>query len=230
MLNAQADNQKGDTFGYLEKEFDSGQLELLKRSTTVFFLNDTISDNSKSIMEAIRSVWNITPIIFSPWSKYDDFNYNDYTFIIIRGDMTGGYAETRFYLILSKYFNAVGKKGKTEVDEIKYCRIELFAEYETYTLIHIDKEKRIDILYNNGKFRNWTPAFLKLYLQDVQFELMKNHRRHLYKYFSNKTELSGLKEDTLYIPDYVFIKFGVFTFTSELDPVPVRNDVKTLAF
>ncbi|MEO1516629.1 MAG: hypothetical protein AAFV95_16500 [Bacteroidota bacterium] len=108
------------------------------------------------------------------------------------------------------------KKKRSKIREIKFdeidkhqiARIELFVDAPT---LH-----QPDSIYNSeydggGHIRNWGPGFLKNYLQLLMQLLEQEKVRGLYQRALKKDKLGKLRNQPLYIPDYVLIRFGMFT-------------------
>jgi hypothetical protein len=123
------------------------------------------------------------------------------------------YTNTHFYLELwtpdEKYFKETKKqKPFGEKNKIQVAKIELYTDYETL--------QQPDLLFSSdydgyGHIRNWGPGLLKNYIQNLMTLLNKAEKKGLFSTIYNEKEMEKLKTSTLYVPDYVLIKFNMFT-------------------
>ena len=89
----------------------------------------------------------------------------------------------------------------------------MFPTFPTITALRIYSWESYDsipiYLYKKSIIRNWNIGYLKNALQFVNKKLNESEENYLFK-----NDISGgishLVKDTLYIPDYVLIKFGIF--------------------
>jgi hypothetical protein len=121
------------------------------------------------------------------------------------------WSNTHIYLELwtctEKFFKKKKKKLSLD-DKLVISRIELFTDFNTLMLPENIYEEEFD---GKNHIRNWGEGILKNYLQNLMTALNKKEQRDLYKYFPDTSELKNLKNQTIYVPDYVLIKFNKFT-------------------
>jgi len=87
-------------------------------------------------------------------------------------------------------------------------RIEMFTDFPSM----VDPSLIYNADYDGDEhIRNWGLGYLKNYVQVLMALLEKGEERSLYKSSSDPKQLENLKKQTLYIPDYVLIKFSKFS-------------------
>lgn len=199
------------------KEEAIEQFNTLKATTTVFFYKKSKAYSIDSIKQAITSAWDLTPIIFEDFSKADKYMSNPkYSFFSIEGNsftrtsaaLTS--TSTQYYLVLRIH---KGEDKRGNIITTPLCRIELFPNYETLKIVtgYDDSDDVIDKLYNRGIFYNWTPILLKAQFATISTELKNNERRWVFKNVKSSNFSEIIKNDTLYIPDYVLTSFNKYT-------------------
>lgn len=207
------------------------EIPRLKQGITYVAMKDTASAIAQTYKEVFR-YWTCSKVTFIEYKDILNYVSPDASFFTIGGFTTtstfthmtssGGtrqglsYSNTHLYLELwvcdpkqlEKWKNR--KKKKDELPEsVKQIigRIELFTDFPTLA----DPEKIYNSDYDgNGHIRNWGPGYLKTYLQLLMAMIEKGDERSLYKGSSDPKQLRNLKKQTLYIPDYVLIKFNKF--------------------
>jgi hypothetical protein len=86
--------------------------------------------------------------------------------------------------------------------------------------------KMLSFMYNDAEIYSWGPGFLKGYLKTVNDHLLKKDERGPYSEETDKTGLASLKHDTLYVPDYVNIRFNMLTGAEKKDESKAFSDFK----
>lgn len=207
------------------------EIPRLKQGITYVAMKDTASTIAQTYKEVFR-YWTCSKVVFIQHKDILEYISPDASFFTIGGFTTtstfthmtnsGGtrpglsYSTTNIYLELwvcdakqlEKWKNR--KKKKDELPEsVKKIigRIELYTDFPTLAF----PEKIYDADYDgNGHIRNWGLGYLKIYLQLLMGLLEKGAEHSLYKGSSDTKQLRNLKKQTLYVPDYVLIKFNMF--------------------
>lgn len=202
----------------------------LKTGTTYVVMKDPNSPKTKDYIEAFKNNWTISKIEFIKYSEVGKYLKPENFFFTLGGYVTsvapmqlyssGGKhrvdaTTTHIYLELWRcsedfYKKKMKKKDKElgESDKISLAKIELFTDFPTLS----DPNKLYQSQYDgDGHIRNWGPGILKNYIQLVTTYLNKGTEVNMAKSITNEIELKKLKSQTLFVPDYVLIKFNKFT-------------------
>jgi hypothetical protein len=211
----------GDFYLHTEKKLADYVLPELKKTKTLFFYGRESGKSLDSLKQAVLSAWDITPIVFEPAEKFWDYQgIAGYSQFAIQSTVVGaswqnkngferGVTNTHYYLVLRPE-NYPG-----------LCRIELYPDAETLLnkkyknsneeiLKGIDPGNnfKVERVYREGIFYNWSPVYLKAHLSQVANDLKAGRRPKLdeeYRINNLKELLSG---DTLYISKLQLIKFN----------------------
>jgi len=187
------------------------KLHMLRNSKTLFIYRDVDNKQLKKLKSVLGAVWTYTEIEFC---SYDEFisnssKYTGYSFFTISnyyGSTSNGASKSNVYLTLNMEI-----KGK-----IKYfSRIDLDMTGKSHSNARtIYKEDRTSYLYKEAEINNWSIGYLKNYLQFINNKLINNE---IYWVFTSKTykNLSNLKSDVLYIPEYIFENSDISTESEE---------------
>ncbi|MCO5267613.1 MAG: hypothetical protein M9897_01815 [Brumimicrobium sp.] len=204
------------------------QLAKLKSGTTYIVMDNLDSDISKEYMEVYKKYWTITKIEFiknseiyshiSPNNSFFSINGLSKTTQFSSGNIGSAttkagisYENTHIYLNLwmcnDKYFK---KKDPTIglYDQTQIARIELFTDFKTILTPELLFNSDYD---GGGHINNWGVGFLKNYIQALMNFLNEGENRTLYSGITNVNELKNLKNQVLYVPDYILTKFNKFT-------------------
>jgi hypothetical protein len=190
---------------------NTSEIANIKSGTVFFAMKDPASPKAAAFVETIKKHWTLSKVAFI---KYTDVEKNiapNNSFVTIGANMTSSNAststETNFYL---EFWTTNGKfvydpkkrKHFNQEDKIVLASIALFPDFTTQnnpsTIYKMDYDAA-------GHLKNWSPAILGNYIQQVVSLLNKGEVREAKTEFSNKAELGKLQ--TLYIPDYVLTKF-----------------------
>ena len=162
------------------------------------FVND---DGAKNIKNPIGFYFGLGSVdIKTTWTTHysageiSTFNFNN-TYI--------------FYQLYNIYSHTY--KNTTDTLIQKLALYDLYTDFPTL----VQPFKLTDENFSfGGKARNWSPGFLKNYLQFIQmnFEHPENYKINTKISIQGKHPmLKNLKTDTLFIPEYVFIRFNYMT-------------------
>lgn len=221
-------------------EFEKGELEKFKSTTTVFVLPQL---NKKEDYEKIlKEVWTVTPYKVVEYKDFRELDYADgkYSFAKFDGDITTSskgtvYIHTNFAIrILDKEkFDKGFKKLKPEEKKYYVKLHKLFEENLTYIaraplcannkfLVDAMKagseERRGELyvrMYTENSFTNTNLGMLKNYFQQINQIISKGEHCGLYDDFA-KPEIKNLKEATLYIPEAYMMEYNAWKGTEKL--------------
>ena len=194
-------------------KLDDQDLEKLKSSKTVFLYRE--GDDVEALEQAIKSVWTVTEISLLPHTDYDKIDFATTSVFSLGGFnlyRLGFSASTNYsssYTYLNLWMKGENSKGKEE--RKSFCRIELHPTSETLRyVLNEDAEKAYEYLYTDATLHNWTPGFIRNYLKQVNDLLSSETERWLYQNEFDE-EIEVLSDKTLYLPDYLFVKFAPFS-------------------
>ena len=194
---------------------NSNEISKIKTGTTFFAMKDPASPKVAAYVEAIKKNWTLSKV---ECIKYTDVEKNiapNNSFVTISANMISSNStientETRIYLELwttNGNFKYDPKKRKhfNQADKISVGTIELFADFtaQNYpsSLYKMDYDA-------SGHLENWSAGIIGNYIQQLTILLNKGETREAKTSFYNKEEVNRLTSKTLFIPDYVMIKFS----------------------
>lgn len=189
---------------------DEEQILDLKQTTTLFVYRESDKDQLEAIKSALNEVWTISKLKFISYDEFKSGNWTgNYSYFTI-----GGYTKTEtgqsivsiwtyIYLMLWKYDD--------DGDREYFARIELYPTFATYKKAEETEEsdEMVDYLYQESVFRNWFPGYLKNSVKFVNDKLQQGEE-HWYHQSGRFGDMKPLVKDTLYVPDYVLVKFNKF--------------------
>lgn len=219
-------------------KISKADLESFKKTTTLFTLQYKDYNDKIAFEKAIHAVWTITPfeIIrpdemedYIPKGGYSIFSFGGY---VVNANNTHASSPFSMHLAYDLWMPDITKKGK--VNEQFFARIQIYPDNKTlYTAINNQSKKKSDFsnimisfLYNDAIIYNWGPGYLKGYLKLINDRLLADDERGPFSEMENETALTKLKTDTLYVPDYVRIKFNMFTGAENEDDGDVDEEIK----
>ncbi|MDN3678315.1 hypothetical protein QWY90_13460 [Flavobacterium paronense] len=191
------------------------EIAKIKAGTTFFAMKDPTSPKALAYVDAIKKNWTLSKV---ECIKYTDVEKNiaiNNSFVTIGANMTSSNStmentDTKIYLELwttNGNFTYDPKKRKhfNQADKISLATIELFADFtaQNYpsSLYKMDYDA-------NGHLENWSAGILGNYIQQLMVLLNKAEPRETKTTFFNKEDIKKLTSETLYVPDYVMIKFS----------------------
>lgn len=203
-----------------EVEFTDTAMKLLKSSTSLFILREVDIKRKAQYEKIFNDIWDFNNVKVVSYKDLKKYANKDYSYFILEGHDTetnnlstgSSYNNSHFYLTLKYSYFVENRKGDREKVSIDYCRIELFSDLSTMSSVRLlEPEEIIPNLYRQGRFRNFTPGMMKLYLAEVQKALKKSKRNYLFDSFQKEAATQKLCNDTLFMPDYVKYKFNKFS-------------------
>ncbi len=222
------------------------QISRIKNGTTYVVMNDPNLEKNKDYIDVLKNNWTISKIQFIKYSEIDNYMSPQSSFLTL----DDYFINKRFSELKKKYDKEKGNKRKIlensieshfglslwTFDEKHFQNSEKNKEIESkdiFDIAYIPLQREFASTYNpynlyenygsGGHIRNWGPGILKNYIQTLMYNLDKNENRWLYLGIHDNNEIKNLKEKTLYIPDYVLIKFNSFNGDETS-----KNDEKSL--
>jgi hypothetical protein len=205
------------------------QVSRIKSGTTYVAMKDPDSEKVKDYIDVFKNTWTASKIEFIKYTDIEKYISPESSFLTMGGYETTtqftklyntgsekhgiNYANTHLYLELwtckESYFTS-NKKNKVfkDNDKIQVARIELYTDFKTLANPDFLFQSDYD---GNGHIRNWGPGILKNYIQLLMTYLDRNKNQMLYSETYNAKEMKKLKNEVLYIPDYILIKFNNYT-------------------
>lgn len=213
-------------------KLNSDDVVRLKNTTTLFLLQDADYAKVAEWENAIKSVWTVTPfkvITRDELGNYRNGNYSYFAF--------GGYAYQSATSSPMKFKNQTVNAIHLTYDlilpkdngEEYFARLQLYPDNSTMfdaSTAHLNKKQGARIggeLYTTTKLHNWSPFILKGFLKTVNDRILAQEHRGPYTEETNSPALAALKTDTLYIPDYVNIKFNLLTAKDKVEETDVKE-------
>ncbi len=192
-----------------KKKFDEADLAALKKTTTYFVYRESDVDDLKNFKQTLSEAWQYTPIQFVSYDEFTAGNLEaNSSFFTINGfyRLNGNLQTIQYYLTLSMKVKGVLKS---------FCRIDLHTDWPSALKAQSAtstkaKNEVTKHLYTNAKIYNWNLPFLKNALQFVDQKLDNSEEFWMFSKGEYKN-VSMLKKETLFVPDYVFIKFNKFS-------------------
>jgi len=202
------------------KRNKSEPIEIFKTKKTLFVLPQVFT--VKEYTDAIAGVWDVTPfdVILSPKYKemtYEEkevkYNLKEYSVFqlstskINKTYKSGSDVDYVFHTLdLSIYkFKKQDKKGLEHFDMFRSCTIFFTADIA-------QRQKDFPLSKMNPRlFLNYDLGYLRAYLKIVNKSLKVNDFVNCYDDFYDKEAIKNLKNQKLYIPQWVADKYNAFT-------------------
>lgn len=194
----------------------------------------------QTMLDEVWTINKITAIKRSEISNYIEVsNKNSYAFLGLEGHATTvqtksiSYVVSHYYLHLSMLGDEMPYSGKElrrlehkgEVPTPRYevrsfAKIAIYpdgsvmglAEEFRYSFSLNDQQKtdHMEYLYDEAYFYNWELGFMKNSLQEVNRVLNNDETRWMFSEIVNDAQIKKLRQETLFVPDYVLVKFNKF--------------------
>jgi hypothetical protein len=193
----------------------------LKKTTTLFTLQQKDYAHQEDFEKAIAEVWKVTKFKIIRPEEVKKYELQEgYSFFTMGGFYTqhaGSNHMTTYTLHMSYDLSIpeVGKKGKV-TDHQYFTRMILALDangmrrsISGFSRSSDDRLKTF--MYKEAHFDNWGAGFLKGQLTTINGALMAGETRELGFEEEQDELLAALKTDTLYVPDYVNERFSALT-------------------
>lgn len=225
-------NESGKGPGKISKEA-FGQL---KHTTTYFVLREQDYKDEEAYRSAIAKVWTVTPFRIVKPEEISTADKSKTSFFFFGGFMAvrRGQNTTTYHTHLSYDLFMLGTDKKGRTDKQLFAKFMLHPDYDTYmeTMRYgfsrndVFSKKIIPYVYSQSKLSNWSPLTVGSYLKVINDNLLREETRSVFEETIDKEGLQALKNDTLYIPDYVNVRVNMFTM-NETDAEPDEDELKS---
>lgn len=198
-----------------------------KNTITLFTLQYKDYTELENYNEAIRKTWTVTPFLIIKPDELGKYlgkpGYSVFTF--------NGYIQSNGHNVIIRFFYSLNmphfKKNGKQGNDVLIGEITIYPDNKTlFTAVGNPfdfrgskkrNEEMISFLYNDAILYNWSPGMLKGYLKQLNDGILSRKDRKMFFEVDDKSKLAHLAKDTLYIPDYVKIKYSMFTMSEKVD-------------
>ncbi len=208
-----------------------------RQSTTYFILQEKDYAHEDLFREAIAKTWTITPFKIIRPEEMSQLDQQKSSFFFFGGFVTvrQGRSTVTYHPHLSYdlFMLSSNKKGKTEQDMLGKVLLHLDGASYRHVMRYANgnnkhfSEQVIPFLYREAFMQNWTPQMLSGYLKVINDGLISGTLRSVFDEYTDQEGIKALKHQTLYIPDYVTIKFNMFT-GAEKETEPEEGEDNTI--
>jgi len=194
------------------RDFDKGEYEIIKKKTTLFVVKDLDLEQFKKM---IQDVWTYNSYEVIAIEDYDIENYvgEKYAPFKVGGYVTeitskSGMVSTRVKVYLKYFYFYLKNLKKQKFRERTIAAVFLSPDVETAgeTIGSLTFQN----LYEG--YNNYSLGYLKNYFQKINKELVNEGYSWAYASDFNKKKLKSLKENTLFVPDYIKLKYNAWVF------------------
>ncbi|MEX0965891.1 MAG: hypothetical protein WD077_01525 [Bacteroidia bacterium] len=202
----------------------------LQGGVTYVVMNDPDSEIAKEYKRIYRKYWTFTRLDFICKEDMSKVFGRNVTFLTFRWELDSYRRGSYVYLYLSLWYPRdrffMRNKKFSEKDIRPVARIQMFPDHNLvdaqYELFRQDADL-------GGRVRNWDKGYLKNYIQQINQGFTAKKEITLKDKIINKEKLKVLRNEKLYIPDYVLIKFNEFT-DSESDKLTAGELMKDYVY
>ncbi|MDI9308891.1 MAG: hypothetical protein QM535_01650 [Limnohabitans sp.] len=218
------------------------EIDKARGGITYVIMNDPDSQSAKPYKEVLQKNWTFSTLKFiKRGEKLTDKLKNNTTFLLLNAEKTEIYSNRASYnrnkklnevtYVYLTLFNSsieeinalnglIENNRAYAVNKVKkktaLAQIQMFGDPVALADPSSVIESNVDD--TGGHVKNWTPALLKIYIKAMQNLFDKKESCVAHKSIANKHELSKLKTETLYIPEYlVDTDFGAFSAKESID-------------
>jgi len=209
---------------YVSKIKDS-EFDYLKNTTTYFVVPKALDyDKSKNL---ISSIWTFNDIVFIPQDEYneDDYMVAKNTIIRIHNDSyslekttlgKGTRTINSWYVLKFEMISypsvRINKKGKKDEEIFRVADVfftqSILNRYKNSPAYNKKKTKGIS---NEPDYYNFDYGYIKNYFQTLNDKLNKKEMLNVRDGIENTEKLKTLKEQTLYVPDWILKSSNALT-------------------
>lgn len=187
-----------ESFGQLEIS-NIQDFEAFKNTTTIVFMPAADTSKHLKYRKILEENWSLTPLKFISYNQYVKLKNKDgYSYLLFGDDRVSNGTATSSYVYL-ELWTWVKPDGVTKKKR-QIARMELYPDTETTYDPSLIYDYRFD---TEGHIFNWSPGLLKNYIQMIHFYVDRAQKRTQYMPENDFDELLKLKDETLYIPEYV---------------------------
>lgn len=221
-------------------KISSEEMNKFKQSTTYFVLQEGDYEQQDDFQKAIAKVWTVTPFQIIKPEEMGKLDKNKSSFFFFGGFVTvrRGQSTVTYHPHLSYdlFMLSKNKKGKTEQNLLGKIMLHLDSRSMSYVLRYANgnnknfSEKITPFLYQEAAMPNWTPQMLGGYVKVINDGLTTGSLRSMFDEYTDKEGIKALRDQTLYIPDYVNTKFNMFTGAEKETESDEGDDNSSYAF
>ena len=166
------------------------------------------SDTAKDHLyrNLLEEHWDFTELEFHSYKQYlKSKDQEGYSFLLFGDDhITSGLSESNYlYWELWTWYAPNGDWSQKK--KILFARLEFYPDPETTFNPSNIYDYRFD---TEGHIMNWTPGMFKNYVQELQDLISRQEERPISKFYVEPENLAKVKDETLYIPDYVLDQYN----------------------
>ncbi len=208
------------------KKINQNTLERFKKTETIFVLPDAF--HREIYQKILKEQWEITPFKLVSKKDFSFKNYlNDkYSFFYLNTDVKALekatdvnifiFATLDLFMLkneaLKKALSKSGKDGQKliEKNKIQLARISLYPKNKFLKPIanaRSNPKAVHDLVYSKNVFYDFNLGFLKNEIQKINHQLKEEKTYNSYK-SAILPEIKNLKQHTLYVPEYLGIRFN----------------------
>lgn len=217
------------------------EMAKFRQSTTYFILQERDYEQQAAFEQAIAKVWTITPFKIIRPEEMAQLDQQKSSFFFFGGFVTlrekqGAVVNYHPHLSYDLFMLSTNKKGKTEqnllgkimlhLDSKSMITVLRYAAFNTKSF----SEKATPFLYQEAIMPNWTSQMLSGYLKVINDRLTTGTLRSMFDEYTDKEGIKALRNQTLYIPDYVNTKYNMFTGTEKETESDEGEDNTSYAF
>lgn len=195
------------------KDISEADLAKFKKSTTLFTLQFKDYAEQAVYEKMLQSVWTVTKFkVVRPDELAQYQNQDGYSLFMFGGYAISSSRNTNMANNIQIYYGLSlldGKKQKSLAHFILSPDPPTITETMKRFNSSGKKEfsnKMTAYFYNDAVFYNWGPGIIKGYLKDINDLLLAGKKKGQRTQESDAKALAQLKNDTLYIPDYLFAR------------------------
>jgi hypothetical protein len=183
-------------------------LSELKNTKTIVFMPARDTFKNQVYRKIMEKYWTITPVSFKSYTQYLDFkNAEGYSYLLFGDDQINDGTSINSYVYFELWLWQPDPKNPGTRKKVQIARLELYPDPETT----FDPSLIYDYRYHTeGHIFNWTPGMFKNYVQVFDKYISNGIERNTSKPEQKMDELQKLKNNTLYIPDYVLLQNDMF--------------------
>lgn len=212
------------------KDLTNEEFNNFKNTTTIFTLPYSTQEDIQAYKKVIEEVWTITPFEIVPIeniaSYMDDPKYSIFSFFLFTVDVhnaDGRRTASHMHVFYQLHMPIMVKKKQKDLqlaqmyifrshfqneEESEDFAQKTFSERHTSYFKFNSKTDRyadfiLEAVYTRDFLNNFNPSFLKVYLNEINELLSKRETRNPFTSIEDSQQLSSLKTDTLYAPDYL---------------------------
>lgn len=216
------------------------EMDKFKQSTTYFILQERDYEQQAEFEQAIAKVWTVTPFKIIRPQEMGKLTKTKSSFFFFGGFVTtrrGQSTTTQHpHLSYDLFMLSTNKKGKTEQNLLGKIMLHLDSKSMGSVLRYATlnsktfSEKVTPYLYQEATMPNWTSQMLGGYLKVINDGLTTGTLRSVFDEYTDKEGIKALRDQTLYIPDYVNTKFNMFTGAEKETESDEGDDNSSYAF